>query len=478
MPKYNNNMIIGNSYELVSLLASGGMAEVYLARTLEKDRKTQKLVAIKKILPKYASQPKFREYFKREAEIAINMNHPNVVKSYKAYTDGSNEFCLVVDYIKGRNLKQISTKLRSNKQEQSLQHIGLLEDKLEIEDVVYIIKETARGLNYIHQYDMFDKEENEKPAHRDISPQNIMVGWEGEVKILDFGISKVKVVSSGNEDLAVDETTSIKGKFSYMSPEQTQGKHLDYRTDIFSLGVVMWEMLSNGKRLFYRPNEMKTIQNILNLKVPLLRETNQNVPEEIDNVVVQLLQRDPHKRMEAFELYEKLHEFLNINYPKFNPERLGEKFRKIFKEEYKKEFSRDKKVLSSGFTPKPSRSMELRSKIKSIEILHDTKRNTSSLRTPRAVPKIFQPKDTISLHNTLSSKISEDRNVISTRVLKKRKKIQKKQILANSFPWKRVVATIMAFAALAMLVKEFWYLMPSPDNFNENKAVFQDSQWM
>ena len=469
------SIVIGGSYELVNLLASGGMAEVYLARTLEKDRKTQKLVAVKRIIPKYASQPKFREYFKREAEIAINMNHPNVVKSFRAYSDNAEELCLVIDYIRGRNLKQISTKLRGYKQEQNLKHIGELKDKLELEDVVYIIKEVARGLNYIHQYDMFDKEEDEKPAHRDISPQNIMLGWEGEVKILDFGISKVKTVSNNNEDMGIDETTSIKGKFSYMSPEQTQGKFLDYRTDIFSLGIVMWEMLSHGKRLFYRPNEMKTIQNILNLKIPPLREINKNVPEEIDEIVGQLLQRDRHKRMEAIQLYEKLNKFLNVNFPEFNPERLGEKARAIFKEEYKKELQRDKKILSSSFTPKPQRSMGLRSKVNNVGIA--VKNHEAS---DNATPWSNYSKKMVNLHTTLSTKIDPWYKTDRESIVKKKQTKNIQPLFSNvgQFSWKKVVATVLAVFIVAMLVKEFWYLLPQSDNFNENKAIFQDTHWM
>lgn len=475
MSENNKNIIVGDSYELLNLLASGGMAEVYLARTLEKNKKNRKLVAIKKVLPKYSSQPKFREYFKREAEIAINMNHPNVVKSYRAYTDNSEELCLVIDYIKGKNLRQISTKLRNKKQRENLQHIGELQDKLELEDVIYIIKEVARGLNYVHQYDFSDKEANEKPAHRDISPQNIMLGWEGEVKILDFGISKVKTVSNHNEEMGFDETTSIKGKFSYMSPEQTQGKFLDYRTDIFSLGIVMWEMLSNGKRLFYRPNEMKTIQNILNLKIPSLRESDENIPEEIDKIIEQLLQRDKHKRMEALELYEKLNKFLNVNYPEFNPEKLGEKARVIFKEEYKKEVLRDKQVLCSEFTPKAQRSLALKSKINNFDVGSKTKRNS-----PNIPSWSRHTQNTGGVHTSLKSKIDP---MYLERKAQFDDKKQKSGIYpifntARQFSWKRVVATILAISIMAMLAKEFWYLLPKPDNFNQNKATFQDSRWM
>ncbi len=505
MSRADNKLIINKNYEVITLLAHGGMAEVYLARTLEKDKRTQKLVAIKKILPRYSSQPKFRQYFKREAQIAINMNHPNVVKSYRAHTDNPQELCLVVDYIKGRNLKQITTKLRSNKKNQNLDSIGDLKEKLEIEDVVYICREAARGLHYIHEYELFDKKEGEKPAHRDISPQNIMLGWEGEVKILDFGISKAKNVSSSKDGNTLDETTSIKGKFSYMSPEQAQGKYLDYRTDIFSLGVVMWELLSNGKRLFYRTSEIKTVQNILKCEIPSLSKINPNVPKEIEDLVGKLLVKNMHDRIEVFKLYESLNQFLNKNYPAFNPERLGEKFRKIFKEEYERDLIRDKKILSSTTEPKEQIISRLpdktginikktincttaRQRVNNTRNLGKTTNTTSNYQLTVARNTALNKDNSLDhkLLSNIGSKIIEQdadklkswQKLNRTLHYKKAMKKRRNMLLSKMFfkiPWRDLTVAIVVIVVVMILANKLSFLLPSR---LLDKASVETTDWM
>ena len=475
----DKKQIIGDNYKVICLLATGGMSEIYLAKTLELDKRVQKLVAIKKILPFYSSKSKFIQYFRREAQIAINMSHPNVVKTYKANIENDADLFLVVEYIRGRNIKEVVRKLRTVGKAKGIKKYENLECKLEIADVIYIIKEVARGLNFIHNYDLINKREGQKPVHRDISPQNIMLSWDGEVKILDFGISKAKQISQVDEDGHADETTSIKGKFSYMSPEQTRGKKLDYRTDIFSLGVVMWELLSNGKRLFYRSNEMRTIQNILKCEVPPLREINKLVPKEIDNLIKKMITKKYEDRADAFEIYETLNEFLNTNYPKFNPERLGKKLKIIFEDKYLQESRRDKRAILDKSVKQQQQQPLVAKKSKHKPFFYGLREEHQNNRSILPQKNI---EDIASKYHSLAKKVSftgsgsltignETDISDSYRSIKKARarRKQKRKFLESINLWKSAVA-IIVFVVFLVVLKQIWFVVPQFDKFNKNKA--------
>lgn len=285
-------------YLLLEKLATGGMAEVFLARAQAVGGIT-KFVAIKRILPQYAESPEFIDMFKDEAKIAVNLNHSNIVSIYD-FGVQHNQFYLVMDYVEGRNLRQILNKLKKSN------------GRLSIDQVIYIIREVAGGLEHAHRCLDGSTGKPLNITHRDMSPQNVMVSFEGEIKIVDFGIAKAET------QLETTRAGTLKGKFGYMSPEQAEGQPVDLRTDIFSLGIVLWELLAND-RLFIASNELNTLRKIRDCQVPSLRKINPNIPTELERITMKALARDRNLRYQtAAAMHRDLNRFLNRQYPEFS----------------------------------------------------------------------------------------------------------------------------------------------------------------
>jgi serine/threonine protein kinase len=286
-------------YILLEKLASGGMAEVYLSKS-NGAVGVNKFVAIKRILPQYSDNQEFIEMFKEEAKITVNLNHGNVVSIYDFGME-RQQFFLVMEYVEGRNLRQILTEMkRTNTQ-------------FTVEQIVYMIKEVAAGLDHAHRCIDGTTGRPLNITHRDMSPQNIMVSFEGEVKIIDFGIAKAET------QLEATKAGTLKGKFGYMSPEQADGQGIDLRTDVFSLGIVMWELLAND-RLFTSSSEAAILRKIRECQVPGIRKINPSVPPELERIVNKALAKDKSLRYQtAAALHRDLNRFLNTEYPEFSP---------------------------------------------------------------------------------------------------------------------------------------------------------------
>ncbi len=286
-------------YILLERLAAGGMAEVWLARAPGAGG-IGKFVAIKKILSQYSDNPEFIQMFRDEAAIAMHLSHSNIVSIYE-FGQEENQLFLVLDYVEGRNLRQILNKMKNTKHNFS------------IDQICYVAKEVAAGLDHAHR--CLDSTTG-KPlniTHRDMSPQNVMVSFEGEVKIIDFGIAKAA------NQLEATKTGTLKGKFGYMSPEQAEGNSIDLRTDIFSLGIALWELLAND-RLFIANNELNTLRKIRECQVPSLTKINPNIDPELERIVMKALTRDRNLRYQtAAALHRDLNRFLNRHYPEFTP---------------------------------------------------------------------------------------------------------------------------------------------------------------
>ena len=292
------NYHIFGKYILLERLASGGMAEVYLAKRPGADG-IGTFVALKRILPQYSDKPEYVGMFKEEAKIAVNLKHNNVVTIHD-FGIHHNHFFLVMDYVEGRNLRQILNDLKKN----SL--------SLSIEQIIYIIKEVASGLDYAHRCMDGKTGRPLHITHRDISPQNVMISFEGEVKVIDFGIAKAET------NLENTKAGTIKGKFSYMSPEQAEGNTVDLRTDIFSLGIVLWELLAND-RLFLSNNELNTINKIKTAHIPSLRKLNPQISPELERICLKALSKDRNMRYQTSAAFHRdLNRFLNTQYPDFS----------------------------------------------------------------------------------------------------------------------------------------------------------------
>lgn len=298
---------------LLEKIATGGMAEIYLAKALGASG-INKYLAIKRILPQYSENPEFIEMFKAEAKIAVNLAHSNIVSIYEFGVE-KGQFFLVMDYVEGKNLRQLINRMKQRR------------EVLQLDQILYIIREVATGLDSAHRCLDGTTGRPLNITHRDMSPQNIMLSFEGEVKIVDFGIAKAE------SQIESTKAGTLKGKFGYMSPEQADGIAVDLRTDIFSLGIVMWELLAND-RLFIANNEINTLRKIRDCQIPSLRKINSKIPEAIEKICNKILTRDRNLRYQtAAALNRDINTYLNKHFPSFSPHDFSDFTKSIFADE-------------------------------------------------------------------------------------------------------------------------------------------------
>jgi serine/threonine protein kinase len=278
----------GRRYTILRRLAIGGMGELLLARAAG-PQGMAKLVAIKRVRPEYASDPTFVSMFLNEARLAATLDHPNVVRTYDLVEDAGG-FFMVMEYLHGEPLGRLLNAANRSGQPVPLQH------------VLTIALGVAAGLHCAHERAGVDG----RPlgiVHRDLSPGNVFITYEGGVKLLDFGIAK----ATSRTSITLGPTR--KGKVSYMSPEQCVGGDIDRRSDIFSLGIVMWE-LCTGQRLFRGDNEFGIMNQITTLDAPSPRQHVPQLPEALCDILARALQRDREARYQtAMELHDALEGF-------------------------------------------------------------------------------------------------------------------------------------------------------------------------
>lgn len=308
-------------YLLLERVAAGGMAEVYLAKSAGAEG-VNKIVAIKRILPQFSDHQEFIDMFKEEAKIAVNLNHGNVVSIFDFGVE-KGQFFIVMEFVEGKNLRQALNEMKKRN------------ITLSIDQVVYIAKEVAAGLDHAHRCIDGATGKPLNITHRDMSPQNIMINYEGEVKIIDFGIAKAET------QIEATRAGTLKGKFGYMSPEQADGQTVDPRTDIFSLGIVLWELLAND-RLFSGSNEAAILRKIRECNVPNIRKINPNVSPDLEKIVLKALTKDRNIRYQtAAALHRDLNRFLNTEYPEFS----GSDFSAFIKDTFSDSFLEQKRKV-------------------------------------------------------------------------------------------------------------------------------------
>ncbi|MBU0506011.1 serine/threonine protein kinase, partial [bacterium] len=251
-------------YFLTDRIAVGGMAEIYKAKTFGVDG-FEKVLAIKKILSHCSADIEFITMLTDEAKLVVNLSHANIVQVYDLGRVGDDYF-ISMEFIDGINLRDLVEKSRE------------LHEPIPIDIAIYIISEVCRGLDYAHSKKGTDGEPLEI-IHRDISPQNILVSYDGGVKIVDFGIAKAA------RNLSQTHAGILKGKVNYMAPEQAFGKPMDKRTDVFSLGNVFYELIT-CKRLFYGESQMEILKKIRNQKI-----TETTFEDDVPNTIKPLLAR-------------------------------------------------------------------------------------------------------------------------------------------------------------------------------------------
>ena len=277
-------------YTLIAKIGHGGMAEVFLAAVRGPAGFT-KLCVLKRLHPHLEEEDALVGMFLDEARLAARLNHPNVVQTYEV-GDVEGLHFLTMEYLEGQSLARV------------LRHLRRLDQPLPLGVGTRMFVELLDGLQYAHSLKDFDGTPL-NVVHRDISPGNVYVTYDGQVKLLDFGIARA------GTQLVETRAGQVKGKFAYIAPEQasTDGKH-DQRADIWSLGVVMWEAFA-GKRLFKGDSEVATLHNALTSEI-LTLDTEIDVPNELARIVDRALQRDPDARYpSARAMKEDLEQFMH-----------------------------------------------------------------------------------------------------------------------------------------------------------------------
>ena len=311
------------SYYLVDKVAVGGMAEVFRAKTFGHSG-FQKVVVIKRILSHFAHNPEFVEMFIEEAKLSVELVHPNIAQIHDfGVVDG--HYFIAMEAVEGKDVRSL------------LRRLARLGEHLPFELSAYVIHGAAKGLEFAHRKtDPMGLPLN--LVHRDISPSNILVSYGGHVKLVDFGIAKVE--SAGRESQA----GVLKGKFQYMSPEQSRGEPVDHRSDIFSLGTCLWEMLT-GHRLFKFGSDLETLEAIKSGHIPRPTTYHPNIPPELESICMTALQLYPQDRYQnASEMQHSLEDYLLPN----TPDRLTPHVSTYLRERFGEDIRRERERLERG----------------------------------------------------------------------------------------------------------------------------------
>jgi serine/threonine protein kinase len=321
-------------YVLLDRIAVGGMAEIFLARQ-EGLEGFEKTIVIKRIRPHLSNQKSFVKMFLNEAKLAAHLNHPNIVQIYDLGKIGESYF-IAMEYISGRDMRRIIPKAEG---------MGI---PFPMVYALKIASSVCEGLYYAHQRtDMYGNAL--QIVHRDVTPENIFVSFDGTVKILDFGIAK-----AANQ---IEQTRAgeIKGKLSYMSPEQCMGKVLDHRSDLFSLGVVLYEWIT-GFKLFTGDSEVAILKTISEGKIYQPSYFKADVPDAVEQILMKALEKDRDQRYQsAWDMQYDLDQFLSKY--EFTPSNIH--LANFMKQLFTDELDQERKRLLSGEVPLPAGQFEL-----------------------------------------------------------------------------------------------------------------------
>ncbi len=276
-------------YYLLERINVGGMAEVFKAKAFGVEG-FERLLAVKRILPNIAEDEEFITMFIDEAKIAVQLQHANIAQIFDLGKVDEAYF-IALEYVNGKDLRAIFDRTRGKG------------EVMPVRQACYVVMQVCEGLDYAHN--KRDGQGRELHlVHRDISPQNVLIGYEGEIKLIDFGIAKAAGKASKTQ------AGILKGKFGYMSPEQVRGLPIDRRSDIFSVGIVLYEMLTN-ERLFVGESDFSTLEKVRNVEILPPSSYNRNIPGELERISLKALAKDPEDRYQnAIDLHDDLQAFL------------------------------------------------------------------------------------------------------------------------------------------------------------------------
>jgi len=303
-------------YLLLERVNVGGMAEVFIAKAFGVEG-FERILAIKKILPTMAEDQEFITMFIDEARISVQLNHANVVHIHELGKYDETYF-IAMEYVAGRDVRTILERYRRRS------------ELMPTHQAVFIASKMCEGLDYAHRK-KDARGQDLGIIHRDVSPQNILVSYEGEVKIIDFGIAKAA------NRMQKTQAGILKGKFGYMSPEQVRGMPIDRRSDIFAVGVILYEMLT-GEKLFVGESDFSTLEKVRNADVPLPRQLNPDIPPGLEKVLLKALAREPEDRYQwASDLQEDLMRFLLSGEAMYSGKQLSNFMKDAFAEDLLRE---------------------------------------------------------------------------------------------------------------------------------------------
>ncbi len=324
-PGSPDNPVPFGQYFLLGLIARGGMAEVYRSRL--RTAEAPDPFAIKVMRPQLAREPRFVDMFMREGHLAKQLRNRSIVRTLDVGRIEGRHY-IAMEYIAGRDLTQCLRRCQETNQ------------RIPIPHAVYIAARIAEGLEFAHNL----LDESGRPlniVNRDVSPSNVRLSYDGDVKLLDFGIAQALVKYTS-------EIGVLKGKFSYMSPEQIRGMPLDARTDVFSAGIILHEMLTTEK-LFRGDTEFALMEKVRKAEVPPPSQFNRRVNADLDKIVLRALARDVENRYQtAAELRRDLDALLESY--RFDPKELRQFMRQMFRKEY----AREREELELALRSKPA----------------------------------------------------------------------------------------------------------------------------
>jgi serine/threonine protein kinase len=282
-------------YRLLDRVAVGGMAEVFKAKRTGVEG-FEKIVAVKRILPHLGENKEFLDMFVDEAKMVAGLTHPNIVQIYDLGRI-EKSYYIAMEFVHGRDLRTIMRRAREK---------GL---RMPLDLSLRVVSQVSSALEYAHRK-KDDRGRAMEIVHRDVSPQNILISFEGEVKLADFGIAKAATKASNTDRGA------LRGKLLYMSPEQAWGRPIDRRSDVFSLGIVLYEMVTETKPFLGAGTEMTILELVRQCLVTAPREVNPRVPEALDRVIMKALAREPDERyQDAGEMQRGIEKILRERPP-------------------------------------------------------------------------------------------------------------------------------------------------------------------
>jgi serine/threonine protein kinase len=314
--------ILFGKYYLLERINVGGMAEVFKAKAIGVEG-FERLVAVKRILPNIAEDEEFIEMFVDEAKIAVQLTHANIAQIFDLGKVGDSYF-IALEYVHGKDLRAIFNRARNRG------------EPVPLSMACFTIMKICEALDYAHN----KKDPTGRPlnfVHRDVSPQNMLISYDGDVKVVDFGIAKAAGKASRTR------AGILKGKFGYMSPEQVKGMDIDRRSDVFGVGICLYELLT-GERLFAGESDFATVEKVRKVDIMPPSTYNRRIPEELEQIVLKALAGEVDERYQtAMELHEDLESFTYATGHTFNRKDLGVYMRKVFSEELAQELARDQK---------------------------------------------------------------------------------------------------------------------------------------